>query len=281
MYETLLQIQGNGLLCDRLIYPSPLQHNTSFYRDVHNDCELLLFLRGNATYIIEDKRYKLKHGDLVIIRPSKYHYIQIDGDADYERYDLLFPTSAVGDELLQRLDADREVINCADNTRIMDLFFKMQSYAEYGTEEFLDLFPCLLKELFYNLIHLEEKATRSGTHVSKLIRQALNYINENLYTISDIREISAALFVTETYFFRLFKEQMSISPKKYITRKRLLAAEKQILAGARPTDVYLKCGFNTYPAFYKRYVDFFGRAPSERPCGTEAPKTAADTDKLP
>jgi AraC-like DNA-binding protein len=93
--------------------------------------------------------------------------------------------------------------------------------------------------------------------------QALDYINTHLYTVRDVREISSALFVTETYFFRVFKEQMHISPKKYITKKRLLAAERRISAGERPTEVYLQCGFHTYTAFYKRYVDFFGKAPSE------------------
>ena len=264
MHEALMQTEGNGLYCNHYVYPKPLKYHTSFYRDTHNDCEILFFLRGNATYIIEDKRYKLRPYDLVIIRPSKYHWIQIDGDTDYERYNLLFPISVVGETLFEQLSSNREVINCAENDRILSLFSNMEVYASYGREAFLDLLPCLLKELFYNLIHLREESSSPSERVTPIVRQALRYINQNLYTISDIKEISSALFVTETYFFRVFKEQMNISPKKYITEKRLLAAEQRISAGERPTDVYLKCGFNTYPAFYKRYVSFFGRAPSVR-----------------
>jgi transcriptional regulator GlxA family with amidase domain len=67
---------------------------------------------------------------------------------------------------------------------------------------------------------------------------------------------------------------MRISPKKYITSKRLLAAQQLLRAGERPTTVYLKCGFSTYPAFYKRYVEFFGYAPSdEREQGTTPIRT--------
>ena len=77
----------------------------------HNMYELLYFVSGNATHVIEDRRYKLKRGDLVLIRPSKYHYIQIDSVCDYERYDILFSfktEAAMGSELLESAP---EIIN--------------------------------------------------------------------------------------------------------------------------------------------------------------------------
>ena len=53
----------------------------------HNMYELLYFVSGDATHVIEDRQYKLKRGDLILIRPSKYHFISIDSACDYERYD--------------------------------------------------------------------------------------------------------------------------------------------------------------------------------------------------
>ena len=139
----------------------------------------------------------------------------------------------------------------------------MDTYNDYGETAFYDLFPGLLRELFYNLILSMSTAVTAPTRISPLISKALDYINNNLFTIESISEISSRLFVTEIYFFRIFKEQMKISPKKYITNKRLVAAEKNIRKGEKPTEVYLQCGFNTYTAFYKRYVDYFGYSPSE------------------
>ena len=91
----------------------------------------------------------------------------------------------------------------------------------------------------------------------------MEYINENLFTIGDVEEVASALFLAKNYFFRVFKNAMKISPKKYITSKRLLAAQQLLRRGERATSVYLRCGFSTYPSFYKRYVEFFGYAPSE------------------
>ena len=251
------------LIYDHLIIQNPRQETARFHKDVHNEFELLYFLNGNATYIIEDKQYKLKRHDLVIIHPSRYHYIRIDDDSNYERCNLPVPFSALSRELIDRIPRDLEVINCEHHTRIAEIFQKMDDYIELGTDVFLDLFPGLLKEILYNAIYAAEKSAAPTAHVSPIVSQALAYINEHLYTLESIEEISSALFVTENYFFRAFKKQMKISPKKYITNKRLLAAQKRIIAGERPTEVYLACGFHTYIAFYKRYLDFFGYPPSE------------------
>ena len=43
----------------------------------HNLYEIIYIINGDASYIIEGKKYKLKSGDLIITRPRKYHLIQI------------------------------------------------------------------------------------------------------------------------------------------------------------------------------------------------------------
>ena len=60
-------------------------------------CELLYIANGDATHLIEERKYKLKKGDLIIIRPFHYHFIQIDSSADYERYNILFDPKLHGD----------------------------------------------------------------------------------------------------------------------------------------------------------------------------------------
>ena len=262
MRDVIFEVVKDSFIFNHIIYTEPSKDRSSFKRHFNNDLEILFFIKGSATYVIEDKKYKLNAGDLVIIRPSKYHYIQIDEDIDYERYNLLFPVSFIGKELLRSIPAYTEVINCEHNDLIFDLFKKTDIYSNFGTEAFIDIIPGIMKELFYNLVHCKDDALSTPTTLSSIVTQALEYINKNLYTIEDVEEISQALFVTQAYFFRVFKEQLKISPKKYITNKRLVAAEKLLKKGEKPTAVYQKCGFNTYTAFYKRFVDFFGHPPS-------------------
>ena len=78
---------------DRMFFKHEISENlpcNAYSQHTHNACELIYFLDGDATHVIEDRKYKLKKGDLILIRPFQYHFIQIDTPARYERYDILF-----------------------------------------------------------------------------------------------------------------------------------------------------------------------------------------------
>jgi AraC-like DNA-binding protein len=99
--------------------------------------------------------------------------------------------------------------------------------------------------------------------VSPLISKALHYINENLNRIGGTKEIADHLFISESYLFRLFRNELHQTPKKYIMDKRLLTAQKLLSAGDSPTSVCERCGFADYTTFYRNYTSFFGHAPSK------------------
>ena len=86
---------------DKLFFKHEISENlpkNAYAMHVHHGFELLYILSGDTTYAIEDRRYKLKKGDLVLIRPLQYHFIQIDSPQKYERYDILFDIEKHGIE---------------------------------------------------------------------------------------------------------------------------------------------------------------------------------------
>ena len=232
----------------------------------HNAYELIYFLDGDASHVIEDRKYKLKRGDLILIRPMSYHFIQIEGQARYERYDILFDPKAHGVEGVERLPEDLEVVSLAGTPLAEDVFRRCDAYRLGCTDEvFSRLLPHLLSELFLNL-HTAGKLNPAaeGARLSPLISEALRYINRNLCSPLDIGQIAAGLYVSESYLFRLFKRELHQTPLKYIREKRLLLARKMLSEGERPMAVCIRCGFSDYTTFYRNYVAFFGYPPSER-----------------
>ena len=229
----------------------------------HSMYELIYFLEGDATHVIEGRRYKLNKGDLILIRPLQYHFIQIDSPADYERYDILFDAQRHSVESVSLIPEEIEVISLANNPIADDILRKTDYYrANCDPEIFAKLLSHLLCELFYNLSLVSSTSEKEKPTVSPLLEKALIYINENLCTLHGVEEIAAKLFISESYLFRLFKTELHQSPKKYITDKRLLMAQSMIENGERPASVYEKCGFGDYTAFYRSYKAFFGHAPS-------------------
>ena len=231
---------------------------------IHSACELIYFLSGDATYVIEDRKYKLKTGDLILIRPHKYHFIQIDSPVTYERYDILFDPQRHGIESAFLMDDEAEVINISDNAIADGILKKFDTYYNRGDADiFSKLLSHLLSELFYS-IHLFPHKQVDGTHsVSPLIRDALEYINDNLCHVESIREIADRLYVSESYLFRKFKSELHKTPKKYILEKRLLLSRELITSGKCPTEVSFDMGFKDYTTFYRNFVSFFGHSPKQ------------------
>lgn len=247
-----------------------VEHHTKYsptkdllYMHTHNEYELLYIISGDVTHVIEDRKYKLKKDDLVIIRPNDYHFIQIDSSADYERYDLLFNPEKLGITNIDFLPKNLDIINCADKPILKEMFKKIDYYQFFITnDELRDVISLILKELFYNLkFSAVEKNNPQNIH--PVISKALENINTSLFTIKSITEIAEKLYVTESYLYRIFKRELKTTPLKYITEKRLIAAQNLIIQGEMPTHIYSECGFDDYTSFYRSYIKFFGYPPSK------------------
>ncbi len=253
---------------ERIFYKHERSENLpcdTYSMHTHNAYELIYFLEGNATHVIEDRKYKLQKGDLILIRPFRYHFIQIDAPTNYERYDILFDIDRHRVDGVELLPAEIEVLNLAGDTVVEDIFRKCDLYARrYDEATFEKILPHLLSALFYHINLFPHAFSETTTTLSPLISEALKYINEKLCTIVGIEEIAAHIFVSESYLFRLFQKELHQTPKKYMMEKRLLLAQKMIAAGEKPTIVCERCGFGDYATFYRNYTAFFRRAPSEK-----------------
>ena len=260
MFPYDYQYSSDGLFFKHELTVSP--PCDAFSMHTHNYCELLYFLSGDATHVIEDRKFKLRPGDLILIRPYHYHFIQVDSPKTYNRFNILFDEDDIGFDM-KRISEALNVINISDHPRLADIFSKLDFYAEsFDSKEFLKLFRGILVEILYNLSLIEPPEDVSS--VNPLISDAIEYINEHLFTIKDVNEISDAVFVTDSYLFKLFKRELHKGPKKYLTEKRLLAAQKQISLGKKPSTVFSECGFSDYTSFYRSYVKYFGHPPSDK-----------------
>ncbi|MBO5926120.1 MAG: helix-turn-helix transcriptional regulator, partial [Clostridia bacterium] len=213
----------------------------------------------------ENRKYKLRKGDLILIRPSQYHFIQIDKQCRYERYNILFDAESHKTEGVELIPDGVEVISLEDNPIAIDIFHKCDFYHQNCSEEvFSKLLPHLLSELFFYLQLIPRSLANESSDLSPLISKVLRYMNKNLCTIQSMKEIADHVFVSESYLFRLFKKEMHQTPKKYILEKRLLMAQRMISMGEKPTFVCEKCGFLDYTTFYRNFISYFGNAPSEK-----------------
>lgn len=254
----------NELYFDHVAKSSPQVRGFEKERlHAHERYELYYLHSGDITQIIDDRKYKLKNRDLVFIKPNTHHCIMIDSSALYEHFVIVFDPKGLGIDNMHYWPEDTEVMNCRNIPVITELFQKLDYYYNrVHTDELRDIITLLIKEILFNLHYAANPDQPYPDQTHPLISAALDEINANLFTISNVDEIAEKLFVTRGYLYRIFKQELNTTPLRYITEKRLTAAQDMILQGKSPTKVYTLCGFNDYTTFYRNYVKAFGHPPS-------------------
>lgn len=256
------EIRGEGFVFDHKIIECATPDD--FPPHIHTNCELLFFIRGNVSYRIEGRSYKLKKGDLVFSRPSVFHNIFPEDGTLYERYNIIYDEELLPNEIKERIPQGVDVFSFGDNPKIFDLFEKLDSYKEYFSANTVSrLASHIIEELFCNLA-ITNDFSQGESLINPLIGKALSYIDENLTTVKNIDEICQSLYITKSHLHHLFIEYIRVSPKKYITSKRLLLARKLMKYGKKPTEAAIAAGFDDYATFYRNYKKSFGFTPSEQ-----------------
>lgn len=229
----------------------------------HNYFEIIYLVSGDVAHVVEGRHYRVKAGDLVLVRPSTAHYLEILSDEPYIRYNILFDPERHGVPAALELPVEMEVVDISHNALLKDLFARLDLYAQSEQADFEVLLRLLLNELCMNLLLFPEGQQTQQPIESPMLTRVLDYINENLFRIQSIEQVAQDLFLSPSYLYAHFRDTLHKSPKKYILEKRLLAAQRKIRSGGKPTDVCWECGFREYSTFYRNFVSYFGYSPSE------------------
>lgn len=264
MKTVLQEFSSNKFVFNHYLYVNPKPDFENVEMHTHNLYEILYFLHGDAVFVIEDRQYRLQQHDLVLISKNKGHYIKIMSDEKYERFDLLFKANDLSERLLNGIE-ELGVVNCKKFPEVLECLQKFDYFrSRLSNNDFVDIAFSLLKQFLYSvyITTFGEKNQRESLNVPKEIRTILNFINDNLFTISSIDEMCSQIYISKGYFFKVFKRYMKISPKKYIIQKRLCEAQRLLREGQKPVEVAYAVGFNAYSNFFRNFVGYFGYNPS-------------------
>lgn len=256
--KELISLRTSEYIFNHRIYDE--ESDKCFAKHSHTLYELIYVKSGSATYSVENHSFKAEPETLILIKPYTYHFFTVDNNTTFEKVGILFDANYLKVDL-SFLPAKSYLVFKSSKI-IQNAFEKLiQYHSLFNNSVFVELFLGCTKEIIYNL-SLQNSETVTMPKNTPLIKNALDYINKNLFTIQNISEISDALFVSKNYFLAFFKQNMNISPKKYIIEKRLVYAHGMLLSGQKPMEIYEKIGFKTYSSFYRAYLTKFGKNPS-------------------
>ncbi|MDF2841340.1 MAG: transcription activator, effector binding [Clostridia bacterium] len=98
----------------------------------------------------------------------------------------------------------------------------------------------------------------------KKMNEALNYIEENLVSEIDFKEVAQIAFCSEYHFQRMFSFLAGVSLSEYIRRRRLTIAAFELVNGKEKViDIAMKFGYSSADSFTRAFHKLHGITPSE------------------
>lgn len=235
----------------------------------HDIYEIYLFLEGKADYLVEGNKYRLRKGDLMVMRRGELHINSIRSDTAYKRIYIYFDISSLLSELdsMHLLDIfDNRPLGKYNHYPAKDFpenhwhaYLQAICNARTKTERLCYLLP-LLNELHSCFSGRQNDAETAEPNI---VADICKYINADLTQELSLEYLSEKFYLSKTHLNRLFKANVGTTIGQYIRLKRLFLAKELIQQGQPPVDVYSKCGFYDYTTFYRAFKKQFHQSPKE------------------
>lgn len=246
----------------------------------HRYHEIGLCTGGQGKFLYLNKVYPAKEGDIFISNNYESHVAISKAGEEANYMFLIFLPSAISAPSGRSVDAQylrflqynplqfENRIPAEDpaagqiGALIRKAYEVYQQNADFSQME-LDI---LLRQILLALSRTRNTASgaENGPQQNPKIVEAREYINDHYNTHLSLRQVADHLGLNESYFRHLFKAEMQISFKAYITLLRLSSAQKLLIASDQSiNEIILEVGCSNISQFYKTFELNYKMTPAE------------------
>ena len=246
-------------------------HNMYTFHN-HNMYEIYYLHSGTRRYIINNKIYDLKAGDIALIDKFNPHLTKkLHGDA-HERFVMYLDDETInslgensdkflgmmGNRLISIPETKRQRVN-----RLFSDMYKVSKDENIFSNQLLHNYTYELFALIYNIIYNREYEDAIEFY-GKDIDSAITYIFNNYKEKITLEQVADIVNMNTSYFSRYFKKVTGVGFSKYLTTLRIKEASSLL----ENTDMYIseiaeKSGFDTLQHFCNTFKKIKGISANE------------------
>lgn len=246
---------------------------------LHDRYEIYLYLSGGVHYFVEQKKYVLERGDMLLFNSREIHKPTFPSPAgSYERYTVHFdPAAAAGYstpgfhllgcfESRERGENNLLRLRKEELSRVQALMSGMIALRSETPPGWEILYLARFLELLVLI------GTAYGAHspspqelgyaLEPPLSEVVAYIHTHLQEDLRLEALEKRFFINKNYLCKLFRQQTGNTIHSYIQHKRLARAQELLLEGASVTDACHLAGFNDYSNFIRLFKRMTGQSPA-------------------
>ena len=250
----------------------------------HDFFELYCLLSDSFIYHVEDNRYDLKPGNLILVQPGETHWPEFEGPPrEIERIVLwlnpqfisslsIFLPQTLG-TIGQNLQDEHLIVPEAKTYQvILNLLYSLLYEKNRADADSLYLCHLILSQLLIHISRVLNQRTRPseepGTRYTEIMR-VHEYINSHFREPLSVADLAQRFFMDKNTMTRQFKRIVGMTPGDYIRRKRLESANTLIRQGYGVQHAGYVSGFTDYSAFFRAFRKQYGFSPSDLSSSTK------------
>jgi AraC-like DNA-binding protein len=261
----------------KLKLPKELDGNLWHYRNLgrthamhhHAELEFNLVTQGAGLYLLDNRKYRIRRGDLLWLFPAQEHVL-VEQTPDFEMWIGVFKPKAV-----RRIatDANAQVLRQADpageycRRLLQGVLAQLDGlFAEVAAAH--DQPGLFNAGLGYTLLcaweHFEHAADVPVLDVHPAVEKAARLIRDETTALSP-DELARRSGLSPARLSRLFKQQTGVALVDFRNRQRIERFLQIYGTGQRMTmlDAALEAGFGSYPQFHRVFKRVIGCSPGK------------------
>ncbi len=245
-------------------------------RHFHNSYEILYVVKGERTFFIDDRSYKVKAGDIILISPNILHRA-IDTDISGSEIiciyfdESFFSTNYhIGDGkgIGALISEEKTIIGLSLDERknFEKLLFKVVNEAQLEKTGFEFLIQAYLTEFIVEFCrYKEETNTFLLEHYSPMnekVSEIVEYIFKNYMEPISLSSLSKRFYISPSYLSRIFKETTNFSFVEYLNIIRVKEAKKLLMdTNLKVAKISEEVGFGSITHFGRVFKEITGYHP--------------------
>lgn len=248
----------------------------SYEKHFHKHCEILLLEHGCGNIFIDGKQYDVEQNSLIIFNPRIPHketYYTDNGNillwslniTDYQHINFV---NSEQDNLLPKDIPPVLPISQADTNEFSGLMKRIKTEYKNQLPKYKEISEAIADELLLLILrqyHMRYNIFKmTNLNYSQEIDFARSYIDKNFSSPDiSIEKICKLLFMSPSYFSHIFKNQLNISPFRYITRKRMEKAQELLCStNMAIAEIAAATGYDSVHNFFKLFKKYNNCTPN-------------------
>ncbi len=234
-------------------------------REIRDFYLIHLVIKGRGTFILNNHEYPVKTGDAFLIYPNvPINYIA-DEEDPWEFWWVGFNGTDAGFLLdATRFSLKNPVITLSDPDAFRDLLADIYAVRGNLPHETIQMTAKLYSLLSFLISDNEDILGQKQEHGTGQFQRACDFIAGHYGSDISVNDVADALGICRSRLYRIFMQQISMSPQKYLTEFRIRRA-CILMAGSAETikEISFKVGFNDQMYFSTVFKSVTGMTPTE------------------